>query len=225
MSCIRGSCAATHQGEAWARPEVRSRGRINRAPSCVGKGPELRAQEFFERVGRHGATGGVPRRLDFKRHVRPTQHREVFARVRLDLQPQAHRRRKLRIEAADDLGAIPFRVHSGFAQKSQRSLQSLYRFLDRFSSHLNQIDVLRVAWLRLDLEFVQGSSTAKRQTACEPILREDLGHRTANDQILFHLFLVGPRHVLTPCSDVRLRNHGSGSISRFTTTFHRLPDV
>ena len=140
------------------------------------------------------------------------EHAEVLARVDLDLEPhplhrfegtvvavaQCHPTAAALVTRCPKPGVEPFT--NGIRQRT-----------DRTSSKLDQIDVLRVAAWQRDEELVQRGPSAKSEPVGDDRVGEQLDQRTGNNEILLDLFVLRPWSVGAPRSDVRPRNHRSGS--------------
>ena len=63
---------------------------------------------------------------------------------------------------AEDEGVVVFLLlDDGFAQPGEDFAQMVYRLFDGFGIHLDQVDVFRIAGLRLQIEFVQRRATTE----------------------------------------------------------------
>jgi hypothetical protein len=65
------------------------------------------------------------------------------------------------------------------------------------------------------MQLVQCGAAAERERRQQVGLGRDLHQSVADDQILFHLEILHPRHVGAPRGNVVARDHASGSTSAF----------
>lgn len=125
---------------------------------------------------------------------------------------------------AEDEGIVVFLLFDdGFAQPGEGFAQMVYRFFYGFGVHLDQVDVFRIAGLRLKVELVQRRATTEGEVFLQEGVAVYRYQRPADNQILLHQTRRRPRYNRTPLGyECSLYHKSSISISWFTATFHFL---
>ena len=114
-------------------------------------------------------------------------------------------------------------LHHRLAQPCQCIPQVVYRLTNRFRLHLHQVDVFRIARLRLQIQLMQCRATSECQMLCQKRILIYRNQCPTDDQVLLHLSQTSPWSNLAPLCDKRPLYHNSSiSISWFTITFHFL---
>lgn len=128
-----------------------------------------------------------------------------------------------RLNAEDEGVVVLLLLDDGFAQPGEGFAQMVYRLLNGLGIHLNQVDVFRVAGLRLQIEFVQRRAATEGKMLLQEGTAVYRHQRPADNQILLHQTRRRPRYNRTPLGyECSLYHKSSISISWFTTTFHFL---
>lgn len=147
---------------------------------------------------------------------------EVLAGVDLDLEAQGLGGLVLRREAVDEADPAFPEIAAGSAEpRVEHGAHRVERVADRPRRHLHEVDVLRIARGRTEVELVQGRSAAKREPAADPLEVEDLHQRAADDEILLHLMVGDPRGLGAPRGDVVPGDHGATSTLALRASLQR----
>ena len=160
---------------------------------------------------------GVPSRRDRERWRRVAEQRYVLTGVYLDLETQGRGRDTFGIETVNECNPSTRLVVPGLAQpRIQSGPQGVHSGTRWLSFGLHEINVLRVARRRCQVELVKRRPAPESEGPGKKRIREYLNQCAAYDQILFNLGVIDPGCVRPPFGDVVSRNHASGSTLALT---------
>ena len=132
----------------------------------------------------------------------------MLAGVDLDLQPHLQRWGVLGLESVDEVDAPLFQLALRLAQpRIQHTPNQVERLADRLGFDLNEVDVLRVAGSRLQVELVERGAAAESEAVGDVLDAEHLDDRPTDDEVLFDMSILPPRRMRAPCGDVVFGDH------------------
>ena len=142
--------------------------------------------------------------------------------IDLDLQPNRHAAGVLGLDPEAELRRDRALIELRPPQpRLQDNTQPIEDRPDRTGRRAHQVDILRVAQRRREVQLVERRSTANSQRVAQHVVREDLDQSTADDEVLLDLSLVGPGNDIAPGYDVLRRDHASTWGTRRTMMRHR----
>ncbi len=182
--------------------------------------PQFGAQQLVDCVGRNVRRAYEPGVRDFERHLFHAGLGEMLTGVDLDLELQFERWCILGLDAIDQVDPSLLEDTTRLPEpRIQNGTCPVEGPADRLGADLNQVDVLRVASRRGEIDLVQGGAAAKGQAVRQLGNCKKIDDGAANDEVLLDLSIEQPWCLCSPRGDVIFGNHSSGSTSTLTMSF------